>query len=51
MSKGKTSLHARALEHAKNVIKKHRPSPISSQTQKEIDEIIHNTEKELGLFI
>ena len=48
-SKGETSLHARALEHAKSVVETHRPTPISSQAQKEIDEIIRETEKELGV--
>ena len=48
-SKGETSLHERALDKARSVVEKHRPDPISSQAQKEIDEIIRETEKELGV--
>jgi len=48
-SKGETSLHVRALEHARYVVENHRPTPIGSQSQKEIDEIIRETEKELGV--
>ena len=47
--KGETSLHERALEKARSVVENHRPEPISSQAQKEIDEIIRETEKELGV--
>jgi len=50
-SKGESSLHARALEHAKQVVENHRPTPISQQAQKEIDEIIRETEKEFGVSI
>lgn len=49
-SKGGTSLHTRALEHARGVVENHRPTPIGSQAQKEIDEIIRETEKELGIL-
>ena len=50
MSKGETSLHTRAVEHARRVVENHRPTPISSQAQKEIDEIINETEKEFGVL-
>jgi len=46
---GESSLHERALEKARHVVASHRPIPISSQAQKEIDEIIRETEKELGV--
>jgi trimethylamine--corrinoid protein Co-methyltransferase len=46
-SKGGSSLHERALAKAKNIVENHQPLPISSQAQKEIDEIIRETEKEL----
>jgi len=48
-AKGGTSLHQRALERARSVVENHRPTPISAQAQKEIDEIIRETEKELGV--
>jgi trimethylamine--corrinoid protein Co-methyltransferase len=46
---GETSLHERALEKAREAAKIHAPTPISPQAQKEIDEIIRETEKELGV--
>ena len=49
-AKGESSLHERALEKARRVIASHRPTTISSQAQKEIDEIVRETEKELGVF-
>lgn len=50
MDKGGTDLHERALEKARKVVESHRPAPISSQAQKEIAEIIRETEKELGVI-
>jgi hypothetical protein len=49
-SLGGTSLHERALEKAKNIVKNHQPQPIGRQAQKEIDEIIRETEKELKVL-
>ena len=46
-SKGGASLHERALAKAQNIVENHRPQTISTQAQKEIDEIIRETEKEL----
>lgn len=46
---GETSLHERALAKARDVAANHEPTPISPQAQKEIDEIIRETEKELGV--
>ncbi len=51
VSKGESSLHERALEKARSVVENHQPTPISSQAQKEIDEIIRETEKELGVIL
>ena len=48
-SKGETNLHQRAIAHAINVVENHRPVSISDQAQKEINEIILETEKELGV--
>jgi trimethylamine---corrinoid protein Co-methyltransferase len=44
---GKTSAHERALVKARELVATHRPTPISANAQKEIDEIIQETEKEL----
>ncbi len=49
-SRGETSLHERAMEKARSVVENHRPTPISDQAQKEIEEIIRETEKELGVI-
>ena len=49
-SRGESNLHERALEKARNVVENHHPAPISRQAQKEIDEIICETEKELGVI-
>lgn len=49
-ARGKTSLHERALEQARSILETHQPAPISAQAQKEIDEIIRETEKELGVI-
>ncbi len=46
-SNGGTSLHERALDKAKSIVEHHQPRPISRQAQKEIEEIIRETEKEL----
>jgi trimethylamine---corrinoid protein Co-methyltransferase len=46
-SSGKSSAHDRALEKARNLVANHHPASISSSAQKEIDEIIRETEKEL----
>ncbi len=47
ISNGGTSLHERALDKAKSIVENYHPPPISSQAQKEIEEIIQETEKEL----
>ena len=49
-SGGETDLHGRAMEKARRVVENHRPTPISRQAQKEIEEIIRETEKELGVI-
>jgi trimethylamine--corrinoid protein Co-methyltransferase len=48
-STGAADLHQRALERAKQVLEAHEPPNLPPQTQKEIDEIIRETEKELGI--
>jgi trimethylamine--corrinoid protein Co-methyltransferase len=48
-STGATDLHQRALERARQVLETHEPPALPPQTQKEIDEIIRETEKELGI--
>lgn len=50
VSKGRLSLHDVALEKARSVVESHQPPPIGRQAQKEIDEIIRETEKELGVI-
>ena len=47
LSNGGTSLHERALAKARSIVENHDPPPINRQAQKEIDEIIRETEKEL----
>lgn len=47
---GETSLHERALKKAREIAANHQPPPIGPQAQKEIDEIIRETEKELGVL-
>jgi trimethylamine---corrinoid protein Co-methyltransferase len=44
---GRTDVHQRALQRARELVANHHPPPISDQAQKEIDEIIRETEKEL----
>ena len=46
---GSTDLHQRALQQAQDLVANHQPAPIGAQAQKEIDGIIHETEKELGI--
>jgi len=46
-SNGKTSVHERALEKARKIVTTHRPATIKASAQKEINEIIRETEKEL----
>ena len=48
-ARGRTGLHERALERARELVANHRPDPISEQAQREIDEIIRETEKELNV--
>lgn len=48
-SAGATDLHQRALEKAQKILKEHQPPMLPMQTQKEIDEIVKETEKELGV--
>ncbi len=48
-SAGSTDLHQRAMEKARDLLKNHAPKVLPVQTRKEIDEIIRETEKELGL--
>lgn len=45
--KGASSLHQRALEQARKTVQTHTPEPLSDQVQKDIQEIITETEKEL----
>ncbi len=49
-SMGATDLHQRAMEKARQVLETHEPTALPPQTQKEIDEIIRETEKELGVI-
>jgi trimethylamine--corrinoid protein Co-methyltransferase len=49
-STGATDLHQRAMERARQILKTHEPKVLPVQTQKEIDEIIKETEKELGVI-
>lgn len=44
---GRTDLHARALEKARELVESHHPPSIGKQAQKEIDDIIRETEKEI----
>jgi trimethylamine---corrinoid protein Co-methyltransferase len=46
-AKGRTDLHERAVENARELVANHHPTPINEQAQLEIDEIIRETEKEL----
>ena len=46
---GGTDLHQRAVEKARQILETHEPDVLPPQTQKEIDEIIRETEKELGV--
>ncbi|MCG8616478.1 MAG: trimethylamine methyltransferase family protein, partial [Desulfobacterales bacterium] len=48
-SQGSTSLHERAMEQARDILATHEPDELPVQTQKEIAEIIRETEKELGV--
>ena len=48
-SMGGTDLHQRALEKARQILETHEPKVLPPQTQKEIQEIIRETEKELGV--
>jgi len=47
---GASDLHARALAKARDIAEHHQPAPISDQAQKEIDEIIRETEKEYSVI-
>jgi trimethylamine--corrinoid protein Co-methyltransferase len=47
---GATDLHQRALEQARKLVANHHPQPISEHARREIDEIIKETEKELGII-
>ncbi|MBW1866634.1 MAG: trimethylamine methyltransferase family protein [Deltaproteobacteria bacterium] len=51
MAKGGTDVYERALDKARDVVENHQPSPIGRQAQKEIDEIIRETEKELKVTL
>lgn len=48
-SKGATDLHQRALDRARDLLENHEPKELPVQTRKEIDEIVRETEKELGV--
>ena len=48
---GSTDLHKRALQQARELVTNHQPACIDEQAQREIDEIIRETEKELGIII
>lgn len=47
---GSTDLHHRAMEQARTILETHEPKELPAQTRKEIDEIIKETEKELGVI-
>ena len=47
--KGQRDIHDMAMEKARSIVENHRPTPISQQAQQEIDDIIRETEKELGI--
>ena len=49
-ARGRTDVHERAMERARELLADHEPMPISEQAQKEIDEIIRETEKELKVI-
>lgn len=49
-TKGRTDVHERARERARELLENHQPKPISEQAQKEIHEIIRETEKELKII-
>ncbi len=49
-SEGATDLYQRALDRAKHILETHEPDALPPQTQKEIDEIIRETETELGVI-
>ena len=49
-SMGATDLHQRALEKAREILENHEPPALPFQTRKEIEEIIRETEKELGVL-
>ena len=46
---GATDLHQRALQQARELVANHQPAPIGAQARREIDEIIRETEKEMGI--
>lgn len=46
---GRTDCYERALSKARELVANHHPMPISHQAQKEIEEIIRETEKELNV--
>jgi trimethylamine---corrinoid protein Co-methyltransferase len=46
-SNGESSVYERALEKARKIVATHQPASINENAQKEIDEIIWETEKEL----
>ncbi|OQY03900.1 MAG: hypothetical protein B6I22_10580 [Desulfobacteraceae bacterium 4572_123] len=50
MAKGGIDVYERALGKARDVVENHQPPSIGRQAQKEIDEIIRETEKELGII-
>jgi len=47
---GATDLYQRALVQARKLAASHQPQPISEHARREIDEIIRETEKELGII-
>ena len=49
-TKGRTDVHERAMERARELVANHQPKPISEQAQREIHEIIRETEKELKII-
>lgn len=46
---GKTTLHDRALEKARDIIENHKPEPISDDIKAQMRAIIEETESELGI--
>jgi len=46
---GRTSMHDRALEKARHILKTHHPEPLPTDVIETIRSIVEETEKELGV--